>query len=90
MKRTVLALAALFAVVWAVSGCETAKGAGRDIQNTGANIGQGFNSSSNADMGNSSYDNQTGMGAGTAGNTSPENSTGMGTGDTGTGTDGTY
>lgn len=66
--KTLTAIIALCAI--AFIGCETTKGAGKDLENTGTNVQEGMKASTT----NNTTDNATGLG------TNPDQSTYDGTG----------
>lgn len=74
-----LMIAAAACMAFYAAGCETSKGAGKDLENTGANIEQGINASTNAM--NNTTDNTTtdttGTGGADTGVGSGNNATGM-------------
>ncbi|MGE5308353.1 MAG: hypothetical protein ACM3OC_04655 [Deltaproteobacteria bacterium] len=77
--RSMIALA--FLAVFAVAGCETTKGAGKDIENTGSNMQRGINASqSNYNNTTSNMSNSSGMGAGLDNNSTGGADTGVGSG----------
>ncbi len=65
---------ALFALIALAAGCNTTKGAGEDIANTGKNIQQGLNASTGNETNET---NETGMGASLGNNTSMNTSDNM-------------
>ncbi|MGE5308352.1 MAG: hypothetical protein ACM3OC_04650 [Deltaproteobacteria bacterium] len=76
MRRIYLAIGVCAAMAaMAVSGCNTSKGAAKDIENTGSNVEQGINASENNwNNTSSNMSNSSGMGAGM----STDNTTGDG------------
>lgn len=58
MKKMLIAVAGLAAVVGIYSGCETTRGLGEDVENTGYNIQRGVKSV-DPNVGNTTDNNQT-------------------------------
>lgn len=94
MNKVLITAGALAIIAWGLTGCETTKGAGQDIQNTGENIQEGLNAST-SETGNmtnetmNQTENATDMGAGATDNTTMDggigDANGTGGADTGVG-----